>query len=183
MIIQSFIQYSEHILAKRKSMGSESFTALKHSISCICPVCREIINGRSEVQCVNPMMSKHFHYCPWQIWQLLSSNTELQLHLKGVWIETDYLGSDSELSLLSPQCNLLLFEQWFCESKSENYSSQRSSKSKQNFWASSMFHYMWYGTACCVTAYMEIEECRTMEDCKKEKKEEEIASELERRRG
>lgn len=55
-------------------------------------------------------MSKHFHYCSWQIWQLLSSNAELQLHLMGVWIETDYLGSDSELSLLSPQCNLLLFD-------------------------------------------------------------------------
>lgn len=54
-------------------------------------------------------MSKHFHYYSWQIWQLLSSNTELQLHLKGVWIETDYLGSDSELSLLSPQRNLLQF--------------------------------------------------------------------------
>lgn len=84
-------------------------TALKHSIS-ICPVCKEISNGCSRARCVNPVMSKHFHYCSWQIWQLLFSNTELQLHLKGVWIETDYLGGDSELSLLSPQCNLLLFD-------------------------------------------------------------------------
>lgn len=85
-------------------------TALKHSISTTCPVCKEISNGRSRAQCVNPVMSKHFHYCSWQIWQLLSSNAELQLHLKGVWIETDYLGRDSELSLLSAQCNLVRFD-------------------------------------------------------------------------
>lgn len=82
--------------------------ALKRSITnvqYVRPVERSAVGVQEHI-----VMSKHFHYCSWQIWQLLSSNSKLQLHLKGVWIETDYLGSDSKLSLLSPQYNLLRFD-------------------------------------------------------------------------
>ena len=104
------VEYSVCIFGPKRNQWAPD-AAQKHSISTrpLCPLCREISSGCSRAQCVNPVMSKLFHYCSWQIWQLLSSNTELQLHLKGVWIETDYSGSDSELSLLSPQCNLPRF--------------------------------------------------------------------------
>lgn len=102
-----------------------------HSNSGICPGSGEITSGCSRAQCVNPQMSKHFHNCYWQIWQLLSSNTELQLHLKGVWMETHYLVSNSELSLLTHQYNLLQFKwsrhgRWFFETKSRQTASLAS---------------------------------------------------------
>lgn len=144
-------QHSVHILASRSQWAFD--TSLIRSISSKCPVYREISDGCSKVQCVNPVMSKHLHYCSWQIWQLLSSNTELQLHLKGVWIETDYLRSASELSLLSPQCNLLLFDGAGSNSGSSRQSLKKPKNGKtipanvavQAAFLRKMFHYMWAG--------------------------------------
>lgn len=143
--------------------------ALTHSICSrpVCQLCREIRSGCSKAQCVNPVMSKLFHYCSWQIRQLLSSNTELQLHLKGVWIKTDYLGSDSALSLLSPQWNLVRFKRaasnrGFGETKIwKLFKQMKLSK------ADALVHVIWDSVGC--------EGSRGMKYCRRE----EISSERE----